>query len=452
MIQLIIKKIDAIFSTSFLRVLALFLSRSFHSFSTLVFSFIVGRLLTIEEHGLYSQYLARIIVFQAILEIGLQYSIIRYLSPYVKKNNQTEIGYILRSSIIIKLYSILLVLLISLYWMAENFLFSLWNIRSNFFPLVSPPNHITNIWLVFLSSIGMSFFSYFDSLLVSYKKYKTLILWIPITGITRIAILLLFFFWNGGVLQINHVLFSFMIGTFLSWPFYFLSFDPRQFFYPVNKIKIRYWIRKLLKYNLWIVLASFFAILSDWMEILMIQNQSDAGIYNAARIPMQGIAILLATMQSFIIPAMSHFTHPNEYKEYFKKIYKYIILLILFLSPTIFILNWFILFWFGLEYYQSTNLLWIIFPGFLLRIVFAPLGTALFTLDQPVMIAIEAGLRMVGSIILNLLLIPQYGVVGAAYSSLFSQFFGWIFLIFLFYYYFKFNEFPFQSKRVKHRI
>ncbi len=452
MIQFILRKINTISTRTIIRIGSLFLSRSFHSFSTLIFSFIAGRLLTIEEHGLYSQYLARIIVFQAILEIGLQYSVIRYLSPFIKKNNQVEIQNILRSSMIIKFFSIFLVFLISILWIVENFLFSYWNIYSNIFPLVPPPGQIINVWLVFLSSIGMSFFSYFDSLLVSYKKYKTLILWIPITGITRIMILLIFFFLNDGALQINHVLFSFMIGTFLSWPFYFLSFDSRQFFSPVNKIKVYYWIRKLLKYNLWIVLASFFAILSDWMEILMIKNQVDAGIFNAARIPMQGIAILLTTMQSFIIPAMSHFTQPDEYKQYFIKIYKYIFILILILAPMILILNWFIILWFGQEYYQSTAVLWIIFPGFLLRIVFAPLGTALFTLDQPVMIAIEAGLRMIGSIILNLILIPEFGVMGAAYSSLFSQFFGWIFLIYLFYYYFKFNKFPFQSKKIKPKI
>ncbi|GIX42780.1 MAG: polysaccharide biosynthesis protein [Leptospiraceae bacterium] len=449
MIQYFIQQLEKFIPIKILRVGFLFLSRSFHSLSSLIFSFIVGRLLTLEEHGLYSQYLARIVVFQAILEVGLQYSMIRYLSPAITKNKINEISYLLRASLRIKFYAILLVLLICLYWMVENFYGNVWNFHTGLFPIIASPFHLTNIWLVFLSAIGMSFFSYFDAILVSHKNYKILTFWIPITGTTRIILLLIFFFWNKGVLQINHVLFCFMAGTFISWIFYFFAFDARIFLLPIQRKRVRYWINRLLKYNQWIMLASFFAILSDWMEILMLKNQSDAGIFNAARIPMQGIVILLTTMQSFIMPTMSQFTTSIEYKNYFKKLYIYIILLILLLIPLIFIGNWFIPFWFGEEYYQSLYVFWIIFPSFLLRILFAPLGTALFTLDQPVLIAIEAALRMMGSFILNFFLIPEYGVMGAAVSSLFSQFLGWFFLIYLFYYYFKFDKFPPFLEKIK---
>jgi len=449
MINVILNQLQKTIPTKWIRVGALFISRSFHSFSSLLFSFIVGRLLTVEEHGLYSQYLARIVVFQAILEVGLQHSLIRYMSPIISQQKIKEMIYLLRASLKIKFYAIIFVLLVCLFWILENFFANEWKIDTGLFPLIDAPEHITNIWLVFLSSIGMSFFSYFDAILVSHKNYKILTLWIPITGLTRIILLLLFFFWNDGVLQINHVLFSFMTGTFISWIFYFLYFDSTIFFQSIKKKRVNYWVNRLVRYNQWIMLASFFAILSDWMEILMLKNQSDAGIYNAARIPMQGILILLTTMQSFIMPTMSQFTSSREYKNYFKKLYIFIIILIFLLLPLAFVGGWFIPFWFGEEYYPSISLFWIIFPGFLLRIFFAPLGTALFTLDQPVIIFIEAFLRMIGSFVLNLILIPEYGVMGAAYSSLFSQFIGWIFLLYLFYYYFKFDKFPYFLEKLK---
>ncbi len=430
------------FSISLIRIGSLFLARSYHSFSSLIFSFIVGRLLTIEEHGLYSQYLARIVIFQAILEVGLQYSMIRYLTPIIMENKEKNIVPLLQASLKIKFYAIIIIFFVCIYWIIENFYLVNFNISTNFFPVVSSPYHLTNIWLVFLSSIGMSFFSYFDAILVSHKSYKALTLWIPLTGTIRIILLFIFYFWNHGILQINHILFSFMAGTFLSWPFYFFITDFGIIFSPVRKKRIQYWTKKLLKYNQWILLASFFAILSDWMEILMLKNQKDAGIYNAARIPMQGIIILLSTMQSFLLPTMSQFKTSEEYKKYFKKIYIFIVLIITLLIPGILLGNWFLPFWFGKEYYESILIFWIIYPGYLLRIFFAPLGTSLFTLDQPVIIALESGLRMIGSFILNWILIPKYGVMGAAISSFFSQFFGWIFLVYLFYYYFKFNRFP----------
>lgn len=426
----------------FLKSGLLFASRSFHSFSSLIFSFIVGRLLTLEEHGLYSQYLARIIVFQAILEVGLQYSIIRYLTPAVVHNKEKKIYHLLRASLIIKFYAIIFVLLIVTFWMFESYASSSWNFKTKLFPIEPFPEQITNIWLAFLSAVGMSFFSYFDAIFVSFKNYKYLSLWLPLTNLLRIVFLFYFFFYNEGILQLTHVLFSYMAGTFLSWPFYFLMFDVKKFLFPIYKFKTKYWIWKLLKYNRWVILASFFAILADWMEILLLQNQKDAGIYNSVRVPMQGIVILLSTMQSFFMPTMTTFTNNKEYINYFKKIYVYITLIFFCLIPFGFLLEKMIPLWFGEEYYSSLDILWIVYFSFLLRIFFAPLGIALFTLDQPLMIALESALRMFASLSLNLILIPKYGINGAAFSSLFSQFLGWFFLLYFFYYYFKKNAFP----------
>ncbi|MCS7204421.1 MAG: oligosaccharide flippase family protein [Leptospiraceae bacterium] len=449
MIQSLLKKLLDFASSSMFQALVLFFSRSFHSLSSLIFSFIVGRLLTIEEHGLYSQYLARMVIFQAILETGLQYSLIRYLSPAISEQKESQIHQLLAASIKIKIYSFIVVFVLVVYWTLENFLYNFFHVSSGFFPLTSTPYQITNAWLVFLSALGMSFFSYFDALLVSHKNYRTLSFWIPLTGLSRILLLFLFFFWNQGYLEIKHVLFSFMAGTFFPWLFYFLFFDAKKFFFPVQKIKIQFWTRKLIRYNLWILFASFFAMLSDWMEILMLTQVRDAGLFNAARTPTQGIVILLSTMQSIMLPTMSRFQNPDEYKQYFKKIYKYVLLLFFLLLPLVYVGEWFITLWYGDEYYQAVNVFWVIYPSFLLRLFFAPLGTALFSLDQTVLIAIEAFLRMLGSFLFNWILIPQFGIMGAAYSTLFSQFFGWFFLIFLFTHYFKKGKFPEFMEKIK---
>lgn len=416
----------------------LFFSRSYHSFSSLIFSFIVGRMLTVEEHGLYGQYFARIIVFQAILEIGLQYSVIRYLAPAAATNNRQEIAEIIRASLKLKLYATLFTLLILSYWLLEGFL----SIHSGLFPDVKAPDHLTQAWLVFLSGLGLSFFSYFDSLLVSFRNYRALSFWIPTTGTLRIAFLFLLYWLNDGILRIDDVLYSFMAGSFLAWPFYFLFFDGSLFLLPVRKDKVSQWVKMLIHFNRWIVLASFFSILSDWMEVLLLQDQTDAALYNAARIPMQGFLILLATMQSILLPTFTTFSQKQEYFKFFKKIYQLLLPMLVFLLPGFLVFGWFIPAWFGNEYLASVPLFFIIYPGFMLRLIFAPLGTALFALDQPKIIAVEAGLRMVAGIVINLILIPLYGAKGAAISSIASQLPGWIFLVYCYLGYYKTGFFP----------
>lgn len=100
-----IAAIERLVPRKVLRAGGLFFSRSYHSLSSLIFSFLVGRMLTVEEHGLYGQYFARIIVFQAILEAGLQYSIIRYLAPSAAANDRQEAAEIIRASLKLKLYA-----------------------------------------------------------------------------------------------------------------------------------------------------------------------------------------------------------------------------------------------------------------------------------------------------------------------------------------------------------
>lgn len=420
----------------FLRAGGLFFSRSYHSLSSLIFSFLAGRLLTVEEHGLYGQYFARIIVFQAILEAGLQYSIIRYLAPAAEDRQQ--VAEIIRASLWLKLYAWLIVCVALLYWLIEGFL----PFRSGLFPDVRAPEHIVHAVYVVFAALGLSFFSYFDSLLVSFRRYRSLTFWIPVTGTLRILLLLVLYFLNDGALRINDVLYAFMAGAFLAWPFYFRSFDASLFFDRVRKDQVRFWMDRLMHFNRWIVAASFFSILSDWMEVLLLQEQTDAALYNAARMPMQGFLILLATMQSILLPRFTTFSTKSEYFRFFKRMYAFLVPSLILLLPGFWLFAWFIPVWYGREYGGSVVLFFIIYPGFMLRLLFAPLGTALFTLDQPRIIGIEAGLRMLGGIVMNSILIPLYGAKGAAISSVLSQLPGWVFLVYCYLYYYRHGSFP----------
>lgn len=435
---MMIETLEKFVSRKLLRAGGLFFSRSFHSLSSLIFSFLVGRMLTVEEHGLYGQYFARIIVFQAILEAGLQYSVIRYLAPAAAANDRREVAEIIRASLKLKLYAWFVVCAILAYWIFEGF----HSYRTGLFPDVRAPEHVVQAWYVILAAVGMSFFSFFDSLLVSFRRYRALSMWIPVTGILRIVLLFVVYFLNDGTLRIDDVLYVFMAGAFLAWPFYFRGFDPSLLFAPVRKEKVKEWIGRLIHFNRWIVLASFFSILSDWMEVLLLQEQTDAALYNAARMPMQGFLILLATMQSIILPRFTTFQVKEEYFAFFKKLYAVILPSLVLLLPGFWLFSWFIPLWFGDEYAGSVTLFYIVYPGFMLRLVFAPLGAALFALDQPRIIGIEAGLRMVAGIVINSILIPLYGAQGAAVSSVLSQIPGWIFLLYCYRHYYRHGSFP----------
>ncbi|MDH5654280.1 MAG: polysaccharide biosynthesis C-terminal domain-containing protein [Spirochaetia bacterium] len=438
----VIKNITDRFSSGVRRAAVVFLARSLNSFLALIFSLIAGKILSVEDHGLYGQAMARIIVFQAFLEVGLQYSLVRFLTPAIKEKNASLTATINSASLLLKLYAFLAVggvtlLFIPVYAnMADSV--------SLIVPFVYPDG-ILILWMVFLGGAGMSLISYLDALLVSHQYYFRLSLWLPGVGILRLFFIGLLFFLEDGDISGAHVVYIFSIVPYFVVILFFLFFSP-SFFFQKPTGDIQFWLKKLFSYNLWILAASFFSITSDWMEILLITNTRDSGLYNAARLPMQGFLILLATMQSILLPRFSVLETKSEYLAIFKRIYKYIIPLTVMFLPGLWIFALFIPAWYGEEYLPSVQLLYVLYPSFLLRMVFAPLGTALFALDQPRIITIEAGLRMMGGLVLNLILIPEFGIMGAAFANFFSQFAGWAFLIYCYYLYFTTERFPLNKK------
>lgn len=424
--------IEKLRSSRWVRAGGLFSARSFNSLVALFFSLFAGRLLTVQDFGVFSRAMAAAVVVQACLEIGLQYSLVRFLTPALR-DDPAEARAMLRASLVLKGMAFaaagaVTAVFFLLGWSA-GFLVPV-GLPEELFPDVGP-DQVTMVLFVVLGGAGLSILSYLDAMLVARGEYIRLSFWIPSTGVIRLGLLFLFGIIDGGV-RAEHVMGAFTLGTVVSIGVYFLISHPGFFFEPAPPGRWKPWIKKLAFFNVWIVAATFLSILSDWMEVFLLRSSGDAGIYNAARMPMQGFTILLATMQSFLLPRFSLLKGPAEFSGFFRSLYKYLLPSVLLFLPLFVIGPIFISMWYGPGYLASTRVFHVLLPGFLFRIVFAPLGTALFALDRPRLIMVEAALRVGGGMLLNLILIPVFGVIGAAWANSLGQLPGWIFLIIVF--------------------
>lgn len=420
----------------------LFAARSFNSLAGLVFALFAGRFLTVEDHGVFAAVLARMVIAQAILEVGLQYSLVRYLAPAIRAGEAGEVQSIVRASLWLKgvTFAILggLVMVLAI-------LLSLVTMPGPVLELLPEYGSPILLWMIFLGGAAMSFVSYQEAVLVAHGSYLRLALWIPLTGILRLTFLSLAYA-AGTAQSPEHIVFAYSLGPVLSVVCFFFVFPASFFTRLAGATDWRAHLRKLISYNSFIVLASFFSIFSDWMEVLMLSEARDTGIYNAARMPLQGFLILLSTMQSMFLPWFSGLVNLEEYRTVFSRIYKWLVPGCVALIPGLFVLAWFVPLWFGQEYEGSVRILYLLYPGYLLKLLFAPLGTALFALDRPRLVAVEAGARMIAGFILNSILISRYGIMGAAISGFVAPFAGWIFLIFCYARFFKTGEFPFPER------
>jgi len=83
---------------------------------------------------------------------------------------------------------------------------------------------------------------------------------------------------------------------------------------------------------------------------------------------------------------------------------------------------------FNNKYSDSIPVFRILYPNYLLQLVFSPLGIALFAMGRPKILAILAFIRLVIGYILDNVLIPEFGVMGAGTSYLLGQIVSWLIL------------------------
>lgn len=424
-----------------------FAARTVNPAVAILFSLAASRLLTIEDHGIYAWALARMFVVQAFAEAGLQLSLVRFLAPAVHRGDETAIRAILRASLALKLLAFAFAAVVALLYIAGVSISAYTPLPWMAFELMpsSHPDRVALAWLIMLGGVGLGLLTYLDSILVANEAYNKLSLWLPSVGLLRILLLIVLVVGESGSLRAEHLLYAFALGPYLASVAFFFFFPAAGLLAPSPRGEWAPWMRQLLRFNVWTLAAAFFAILAEWMELLVISRASDQGLFSAARMPLQGFLILLTTLSSMLLPRLARLKSVEDYRRFFVRFYQWLIPAVVLFLPGFWILPWFILAWNGADYLASVKVVYLLYPNFILRVYFAPLGVALFALNQPRLIAVEAALRMVGGIVFNLTLYPLFGIIGAAWASLLAQACGWIFLLYCYRQFFVTGRFPFAA-------
>ncbi|MDO8516831.1 MAG: flippase [Nanoarchaeota archaeon] len=404
-----------IFKTSLIIFLYLILSKIF----AYLYRIIIARHFGPEVYGLLS--LALIVVgwFSAISFLGLSDGFLRFSSFYRGKNEIDKIKYIFRLSIKILLFtgiiaSILLIILSSF-------------ISLNIF-------HNSNLILFlnwFSLSILLYLFSYFFiNVLTSFEKvgWSSFILNVLQNFIPLITLILLVSLGVGK----EAIIFSNIFGLACMALIGFLvcKFEIPEIFekYQLKNNQKNEIKSKLLSYSLLFMLLSFVYSLFYGIDSFMIgyfKGVAEVGFYNSA-VPI--VALLLFPLGLFI-----SLFFPLITKEYAKKNFKLIEELSKQITKWIFIWNLPILILmilfpgailnvlFGPEYLTATNALRFLAIGtFFSAVLTIPLNL-LFMISKIKLVLLDITLVVGIDILLNILMVPKYGLDGAAFSTMISN-------------------------------
>ncbi|MCW7474540.1 polysaccharide biosynthesis protein [Leptospira levettii] len=395
-------------------------SKAISAVSNLVFMIYSVNLLSKAENGKLQYFLGFLPVVLAIAEFGLPNALIKYISPLAEKKENP--GAILNASLRIKFYSFLflsVITIIAYFTSNENYLVLL---------------------LLLFGGIIISFISYFESLFVSYRKYKSLSLWNPLPNIIRLVLLFYFSETNEHPLTYMDILAIFCIAPIFVLFLFFIFFGKEEISFSANPSEVRLNEKKLLLFNLWAFAASIFAILSDRMEIFFLNQFHPPEIvadYGTALQLFSGFIIILATFNSIIYPKMARLAETDEFPTVLKKSVFLGGMIAICLAPGILLAEPILTLLFGTKYTNSISVFKILYPNFLLQLVFAPLGTALFALGLPRLLAGLALLRLLFGALFDYWIIPDFGANGAAVSLFLGQIVSWLLLTGYFMAYFR---------------
>ncbi len=187
-------------------------------------------------------------------------------------------------------------------------------------------------------------------------------------------------------------------------------------------------IRRQLRYTPSFLVIHFFSIVdyqADTFLISVMLSETAVGWYGAAQTILLGFWIMPVAIRAALYPLMArYYVHaPNKLAVLYEKASQYLMIAVLPMVVGVFLLaEQIILLVFGASFTPSIPVLrWSIW-GVIFVFLNVPNARLMLVHNRQRVLSWMTGLSMVVNVGLNLLLIPLYGIVGAAMSRLFASF------------------------------
>jgi O-antigen/teichoic acid export membrane protein len=387
----------------------------FSKIFTYLYRIIIARYYGPEVYGLFSLAVMVLGFFVAFFSFGFQEGLLRFISTYRGKNEKEKISYVVKFSIIFSLISSFFSSII-LFFSAEFISINIFHSSDlilflKIFSFLIPIYIFANIFLSILHAFEkISWHSFILNILQNAIKVFTL----------------LFFIFLG--LKTNAVIFSFFLGIFSMFlaGFLFCKYKIKNIFrrYVLNK-EIKTQVSKdFLSYSWPLLFTGIISTLLIWIDTFSIGyflGVIEVGIYNAA-IP---IVILIRFAPELFLKLFSplitkefHKGNKELVKELSQQVGKWIFFINLpfFLLILLFpesIINLF----FGQEYLSASNALRILsFGAFAISSVFISSDLLAVVKKSKLMLFNLIGVSLV-NFTLNFILVPKYGLEGAAIAT-----------------------------------
>lgn len=375
---------------------------------------IIARFLGVEAFGLYTLGFAAVKICEIVAKIGLNTGGMRFVSIY-RDNNPSKLKGVLLSATWISLLNgalIGVILYFSSNWIALNVFKKLELVETL---------QLFSFSIPFI--VGMNVVS---SLLQGFHTTKYTVYTQEFIQPTANILLVAGFYYAGFKLQ--GVIYAFILSHLVALAagiFYFKRLFP-QFF--KKDIKPVFELKNLIFYSIPLLFVGFLHYFLSWADTLMLGflgSVKDVGIYRAAsQVPLI-MPLFLTASNSIYAPLIADLHQKGEMKR-LSNIFKTTTRWVSYVTVPIFLFFVFsakdLMMLFGKEYVDSGYTVLIILSiGQLINCITGGVGFTLTMTGRQSIELLNSGGLVIVNVLLNYLLIPVYGSIGAAVASSISN-------------------------------
>lgn len=367
-------------------------------------SAIYGRGLGVEDFGVLTVIISLISMMVAFADLGISGSIVRFAAEAVARNDNDRVKAVL--SVALKGKAIL-----SLVVLAAALLF-LNPIVSAVFTRVD--ERITSYFLLSLVAVagGMAA-SYFPPVYQSFQRFRAQAIISVVPSVGKVAALALIAFAFSSL--------TISAGIWVEVGSAVLLFALGWMWSPVKRITwkggdpaLR---RQMLSFNKWLSLYYVLNLLGGRVDLFLVGGLSDdhaLGLYGSASKIAAMVIIASNAYLTVLLPELSSSLTADVLRKKLRQAFMVIGLFAIGIAILAALADVVVLVIFGPAFAGAGLVLRVMCLGLLFTVLSAPLNAALFAWNTSVAFPVMSGVAILALVVGNVILIPQYGVLGAA--------------------------------------
>lgn len=183
----------------------------------------------------------------------------------------------------------------------------------------------------------------------------------------------------------------------------------------------------LFHFSKWITLATLSTMLIARVDVFLLQVLStpvQVGLYSSATQLAMIFPIITGSITTSLLPKFSVVTDKDVLRKFILNTIKFIPYLLLLLLALLLVSGYVVEFLFGSKYLGSVNILRLLIIGFVMGVFVNQISLIAFSLNKVRFLTTVIYIELFINVILDYLLIPTYGAMGAAISNLTIKLFG----------------------------